>query len=449
MPLRGTVAASGSKNASLPMMAAAILAEGPVSLHRVPHLQDVSTMAATLRCLGMSVRHASTGLLELETVDSRCHMAPHRFVSQMRASFCVLGPLLATRGRAVVALPGGCAIGHRPVDLHLRGLAALGATFRESGGYVFARAERLQGAEVDLTGPHGSTVTGTANVLSAATMAQGTTVIEGAAREPEIAELGAFLIAMGAKISGLGTGRIVVDGVPGLRGTSFTLMGDRIEACTYLMAAAITGGDVRVTGIDSAGLEHVLEVLRGAGHDLIIGDRSIRLVATPDAKPMHTTAEPYPGVPTDVQPLLTACALVTPGRSTITDRVFPERFGHVPQMARLGAELRHYASTVTVVGDRRSLRGGQVTASDLRGGAALVLAALAADGESTVGGVQHLDRGYERLEEKLSALGATIRRLNVLRARSNGESQAFETGHSGGSHPAPEFAALSVAARRA
>lgn len=445
IPLCGTVEVSGSKNASLPMMAAAILADGPVALHGEPHLRDVSTMAETLRCLGLSVHHAPSGLLELKTIDPRCHKAPEHLVSQMRASFCVLGPLLATRGRAVVALPGGCAIGHRPVDLHLRGLAALGVTFHEADGYVFAHAERLQGANVDLTGPHGSTVTGTANVLSAATLAEGRTVIESAAREPEIVELGEFLISMGAKITGLGTGRIVVQGVTRLHGTSFTLPGDRIEACTYLMAAAITGGDIRVNGIDAAGLERVLDVLHRAGHDLIIREGSIRLIASPHPKPINTTAEPYPGVPTDIQPLLTACALVSQGRSHITDRVFPERFAHVAQMARLGGDLRHNNATVTVDGQRGGLQGGQVKASDLRGGAALVLAGLAANGESVIRGVQHLDRGYERLEQKLSALGARIRRITVPRTRSNGEYQAIETGGLVRSH----VAALSVAVRRA
>lgn len=410
IPLCGTVKASGSKNASLPIMAAAILANGPVALRGVPHLQDVTTMAQTLRALGLHVHHNVDGRLDLKTVAPNQITAPERFVSQMRASFCVLGPLLATRGRAVVALPGGCAIGRRPVDLHLQGLAKLGAEFRVQEGYVFAQARKLRGTTINLLGRRGPTVTGTANVLCAATLAQGTTVIEGAAREPEVVELGKFLQAMGAHIAGLGTSRLIIEGVDQLYGTSHTLCGDRIEVCTYLLAAAITGGDVCVQGIEPGSITRLLDVLHQAGHELITGDHTIRLIAKPRPGPIAISTEPYPGVPTDVQPLLAACATISAGQSTITDRVFPERFGHAVQLARMGAKLRRHDCTLVVEG-RPALEGAVVDAHDLRGGAALVLAALSAHGESVVRGLQHLDRGYEHLASKLTALGANIERV--------------------------------------
>ncbi len=447
IPLHGTVEVSGSKNASLPIMAASILAHGPVTLNGVPHLRDVSTMVQTLRCLGLAARHHASGQLDLETVDPNCGTAPGRLVSQMRASFCVLGPLLATRGRAVVALPGGCAIGSRPVNLHLRGLAALGAEFRVNNGYVIARANHLRGTKIDLLGPRGPTVTGTANVLCAATLATGTTVIEGAAREPEIVELGQFLCAMGANIEGLGTRRITIEGVKRLSGTSYTLPGDRIEACTYLLAAAITGGDIRVDGVDSEDVIHVLDVLHKAGHAIIMQDRSVRLIASPDSRPIHTTAEPYPAVPTDVQPLLAACTTLARGRSTITDGVFPERFSHVAQLARMGARIHRNGPTVTVDGPS-FLEGAVVRAFDLRGGAALVLAALAAAGETVIRGVGHLDRGYEHLQGKLSGVGANIQRIRSTESRTNSGSHEEIESFGSQQFEAPQ-AALSVAARRA
>ena len=447
-PLRGTVEISGSKNASLPIMAASILADGPVTLRGVPHLRDVSTMVQTLQCLGLAARHHPSGQLDLATVDPAGVTAPERLVSRMRASFCVLGPLLATRRRAVVALPGGCAIGSRPVDLHLRGLASLGADFRVERGYVLARAERLRGSKIDLLGPRGPTVTGTANVLCAATLALGTTVIEGAACEPEIVELGRFLLALGANIDGLGTRRITIEGVRRLSGTSYTLPGDRIEACTYLLAAAITGGDVCVRGAAPEEITRVLDVLHQAGHDMIVRDGSIRLIATPRPQSIDTTAEPYPAVPTDVQPLLAACATMANGRSVITDRVFPERFGYLTPLTRMGARLHRDGPTLTVEG-RAGLRGTEVRVFDLRGGAALVLAALAGVGETVMRGVGHLDRGYERLEGKLSGLGANILRLGAAESHWADALPGGETAGSGSRSLESSPPALSVVARRA
>lgn len=407
--LRGTVAVSGAKNAALPIMAAAILAEGPVHLIGVPRLADVDTLSQLLAQLGLSVERDVHAALHIGTIDDKPIVAPYTLVQRMRASFCVLGPLLARRGAAVVSLPGGCLIGDRPVDLHLAGLKALGAEIRIERGYVVARAKRLHGAHVHMAGRRGPTVTGTANIVCAATLARGVTVITGAAVEPEIVDLCNFLRAMGARIEGLGTRTLRVTGVEQLSGATHTIIPDRVEAATLLAAGAITGGEVRVEGARSAHLRHVLSAFERAGAELDVGSRHIGLAAPHRLRPLRLLAEPYPGVPTDVQALFTAMLTQAAGRSVVADRVFADRFLHVDELRRLGANIVRRGSAAIVRGVER-LSGASVTACDLRAAAALVLAGLAAEGETVVRRIDHLDRGYDRLETKLAALGATIER---------------------------------------
>jgi UDP-N-acetylglucosamine 1-carboxyvinyltransferase len=408
-PLRGTVGVSGSKNAALPMMAASILAEEPVRLQGVPRLADVETLSLVLRDLGMEVARTAGDQLVLQTVDPTPIRARYNLVRRMRASFCVLGPLLARRGRAAVSLPGGCNIGDRPVDLHLRGLSALGASLRMRHGYVLAQARRLRGTTIDLSGPRGPTVTGTANVLSAAVLAEGETTITGAAREPEVVDLGRFLVALGAEIHGLGTPTLRIVGVDRLGGGTYRVIPDRIEAATLLLAAAITGGSATVTGVIPGHLNGVLEALRAAGSQIEVGSDRVSLTAGGRPRPIDVTARPYPGIPTDVQAQLTALVSLAPGRSTVGDAVFGNRFLHVAELSRLGARIRCCQSTAVVTGVER-LTGTPVTASDLRASAALVLAGLAAEGETIVRRAHHLDRGYQRLHRKLNRLGAQIER---------------------------------------
>jgi UDP-N-acetylglucosamine 1-carboxyvinyltransferase len=408
VPLRGRIAASGSKNAALPMMAAAILASQPVLLEGVPHVTDVHTLAAVLEDLGLSIDWTPQGL-RLETVDPAPRRARYRLVRRMRASFCVLGPLLARRGSAVVPLPGGCNLGDRPVDLHLKGLAALGADLRLERGCVVASARQLVGATIDMGGPHGPTVTGTANVLSAAVLARGTTLIQGAAHEPEIVDLGGFLNALGARISGLGTSTLEVEGVRELGGTRYRVIPDRIEAATLLLAAAITGGELVLDGIVPAHLHAVLQALAATGAHVETDADRVTLRAVGRPRPVDLRAEPYPGIPTDLQAQWTALMSLAAGVSTIEDRVFPARFQHAAELGRLGARVRCRPGAALVRGVGQ-LSGAPVTALDLRAGAALVLAGLAASGVTTVHRSGHLDRGYERLEAKLRQLGARVTR---------------------------------------
>ncbi len=413
-PLSGTIRASGSKNAALPMMAASILAAEPVRLEGVPRLADVDTMSRVLGGLGVEVVRTPDGGMLLETVDPRPVRARYELVRRMRASFCVLGPLLARRGRAVVPLPGGCNIGPRPVDLHLKGLAALGANLRIEQGCVVARARQLTGTTIRLSGPQGPTVTGTANVMSAAVLARGETAIVGAAVEPEVVDLGDFLNRMGAQITGLGTPKLHIRGVEQLRGTTYRVIPDRIEAATLLLAAAITRGSVTVVGVVPEHLRAVLAKLRAAGFRLdVCGDR-VTLAADGPPRPVEITALPYPGVPTDVQAQWMALLSLAPGKSTVRDRVFPTRFMHAAELNRLGAHIETYDGMALVTGVRH-LSGASVTASDLRASAALVLAGLAAGGETILRCVRHLDRGYEQLDQKLIRLGADIRRVPAAR----------------------------------
>lgn len=418
--LRGTIRAGGSKNAALPIMAAAILADGPMHLAGVPRLVDVDTMSLLLGYLGIAVKRATDGDMLIELVDPRPTIADRELVESMRASFCVLGPLLARRGRAVVPLPGGCQIGARPVDLHIAGLAALGASINIERGCVIATARRLRGAHIDLGGPHGPTVTGTANVMSAATLARGTTVITGAALEPEIEDLGRCLIAMGARIHGLGTANIEIQGVDQLQGASHRVISDRIEAGTLLIAAAITGSAATVANVHPTHLTAVLDALSAAGAGIAFDGDAITIRGPQRPRPLHLAARPYPGIPTDLQAQFMALMSLAEGRSTIRDCVFPDRFGHIAHLERLGAKILRCGSTAIIEG-QASFTGTNVIACDLRASAALVLAGLAARGQTTVERVDHLDRGYERLEQKLGEWGAGITRQPSHSPRVHGD----------------------------
>lgn len=406
--LSGTVRASGSKNAALPIMAAALAVDGPVELTNVPDLVDVRTLSDLLQTLGAEITVAGNSLT-IETRRAVNSVADYELVRRMRASFCVLGPLLAKRGFACVSMPGGCNIGARPVDLHLKGLRALGAEINVDRGYVVASTSGLRGAHIYLGGALGSTVTGTCNVMTAATLAEGRTIIEAAACEPEVVDLGRFLIAAGARISGLGTPFIEVEGVERLVGTRWDVIPDRIEAATLLIAGAITGGQVRVEGIDPVRMTAVLEKLREAGVELSVEGDAVIATGNRRAQAVDCTALPHPGIPTDLQAQLMALLTTADGMSVVTDRVFPDRFMHASELIRMGAQIRREGATAVISGVER-LSGAAVMASDLRASAALVLAALAASGDSIIRRIYHLDRGYERLDKKLNSLGAHIER---------------------------------------
>lgn len=409
-PLRGKVTVGGAKNAALPIMAAALVAGGTTVLHGVPDLVDVTTLSHVLRSLGADVERRTDGALAITVVDHQPCLADYELVRRMRASVCVLGPLLGRRGRACVSLPGGCNIGHRPIDLHLKGLRALGAEITIERGYVFARADRLRGADIYLGGPFGSTVTGTCNVLSAAVLADGITTISAAACEPEVVDLGNMLNAMGARIEGLGTPLLRIEGVRNLDAVQHTVIPDRIEAATFIVAAAMTRGELTIDNICQAHLAAVTDVVRATGATVEYSGSSAHVRSSRAPRPVDVTALPYPGVPTDVQAQLTALLALADGISIVTDKVFPDRFMHIPELMRLGASIRREGASAIISGTAR-LSGTCVMASDLRASAALLLAALAADGESVIRRVYHLDRGYERLERKLNLAGADIRRV--------------------------------------
>ncbi|MBC03760.1 MAG: UDP-N-acetylglucosamine 1-carboxyvinyltransferase [Phycisphaerae bacterium] len=416
--LSGRLSVEGSKNASLPLMAATLLADGPVDLHGVPELSDTRNMIRLLTELGIEIDESEPGRLRFKTVDPTAVHARYDIVRTMRASICVLGPMLARRRRAVVSMPGGCAFGSRPVDLHLRGLEALGATVRLDGGDIHCEAEKLRGTTIFLGGPFGSTVLGTANVMSAATVAEGTTIIECAACEPEIADLARLLNAMGARIEGAGTPRLVIHGVDELGSASHRVMPDRIVAGTYAAAAAVTGGDIEIADFPHECLLAAIDrftqigvsVERLAPEEDPIRCR-VRVTSDPDLRPTIITTQPHPGFPTDLQAQFMTLLCLARGNSIITEKIYPERFMHVAELSRMGAELIRQGPTVMVVGGR-PLVGAPVMASDLRASACLVMAGLAAEGETIVNRVYHLDRGYYRMEKTLNDLGARIERLD-------------------------------------
>ena len=416
--LTGRTTVDGSKNAALPLMAAPLLTSEPVVLHGIPPLADVRSMARLLGELGCEI--GSNGrTMQLQAVDEKRFHARYEIVKTMRASICTLGPMLARRGEVRISMPGGCAIGDRPVDLHLRGMEALGARITLEGGDIIARADRLRGNTIFLGGPFGSTVLGTANVMSAATLAEGCTIIESAACEPEIADLAKLLNSMGATISGAGTPRITIEGVEELHGAEHVILPDRIVAGTLAIAAAITRGDVHLEHFPWDHLLALTDRLQEIGvcierTDLKEPcDRCTVRITAPDAfKPVLFTTQPYPGFPTDLQAQLMALLCIAEGNSIVTEKIYPDRFMHVPELSRMGARLVRQGATVVVQGVPE-LIGAPVMASDLRGSASLIIAGLAARGETTVSRVYHVDRGYVRLEEQLNRLGAMIERVNA------------------------------------
>ena len=407
-PLHGEVRLSGAKNAALPILASSILGGGDCVVGNVPTVVDVVTMGKLLGILGVSVRtEGSRMVLNADSLQST--EAPYDLVRTMRASVVVLGPLLARWGEATVSLPGGCAIGTRPVNLHLAGLKKLGAEVTIEHGYIKAKATRLRGARITLDTP---TVTGTENLMMAACLAEGTTVIENAAQEPEIVDLAAFLTKRGAKIAGAGSDCLAIEGVARLHGGDHEVVPDRIEGGTYLAAAAITRGDVSVERCIPRHLEAVVMKLREAGAQITEGKEHIRLKAARRLTGTDVKTFPYPGFPTDMQAQMMALACVSEGTSAITETVFESRFIHVPELRRMGADISVEGNHAVVLGVQK-LTGAPVMASDLRASAGLVLAGLAAEGETVISRVYHLDRGYERMEDKLIGLGAEVRRTKA------------------------------------
>ena len=407
-PLEGEIRISGAKNAALPILAATLLADGPVKVGNIPHLQDITTTMELLGRMGVELVVDERMNIEVDCSTIRELFAPYELVKSMRASILVLGPMLARFGQAVVSLPGGCAIGSRPVNLHIEGLVKMGADVHVEGGYIHAKAKRLRAARLvmDLV-----TVTGTENLMMAATLADGTTVIENAAREPEVVDLANCLNAMGAKVSGAGSDTISVEGVDRLCGTHYDVLPDRIESGTYLAAAAITGGRVRIKDTRPRMLDAVIEKLREAGACVEVGDRWIDLDmkgCRPRATNIRTS--PYPAFPTDMQAQFTSLNVVANGTGTISETVFENRFMHVHELQRMGADIQLEGNTAVIRGVDR-LTAAPVMATDLRASASLVLAGLVAEGDTVVERIYHIDRGYESIEEKLAKLGARIRRV--------------------------------------
>jgi UDP-N-acetylglucosamine 1-carboxyvinyltransferase len=408
VPLEGEVRISGAKNATLPILAAGLLASEPVTICNVPHLKDVTTTIELLGRMGVSVTIAEGLRIEVDASTLRECFAPYDLVKTMRASILVLGPLVARFGRADVSLPGGCAIGARPVNIHVAGLQAMGAEIQIEGGYIRARAGRLKGARLVLDAV---TVTGTENLMMAATLALGETVLENAAREPEVVDLANFLISMGAKIQGAGTDKIVIHGVEKLHGTTYEVLPDRIESGTYLVAGAITRGHVRIKHTRPEHLDAVTAKLREAGATVDIGDNWIEVDMRgrrPRAVDVRTA--PYPAFPTDMQAQFAALNTVAAGVGTIIETIFENRFMHMLEMRRLGAEIRLEGNTAIIRGVER-LTAAPVMATDLRASASLVLAGLVAEGRTEIERIYHIDRGYETIEEKLAGIGAQIRRV--------------------------------------
>ena len=406
--LRGAVEVSGAKNSALPIMAATLLTDEKCVIKRVPPLRDVHTMVKILRNLGVRVQFED-GRAVIEPKGYRNHIAPYKYVKEMRASFCVLGPILAKHKIAQVSYPGGCAIGNRPVDLHLKGIKALGAELKIEHGYVLAETKQLKGAHIFLGGAFGSSVLATDNVMMAATLAKGRTVIENAACEPEVVDLADFLLKMGAKIKGAGTHLIEIEGVKRLGGAEYEVIPDRIEAGTFMIAAAMTKGDITIRGARYDHLGALVDKLLDAGVTITRHGKDIRVRVKRQLKPVDITTLPYPGFPTDLQAQMMALMSEINGISVITEKIYPDRYMHVSELARMGAQVKLEGDSAIVKGIKQ-LSGAPVMASDLRASAALVLAGMAAKGRTDVSRVYHLDRGYDKIELKLSRLGANIRR---------------------------------------
>ena len=405
--LHGTIKAGGAKNSVLPLMAATLLAEGTHRFSNVPRLRDVVTMQRLLTHIGVA-SELKNSQLELASNGLQSLDAPYDLVKTMRASFLVLGPLLARWGKARVSLPGGCAIGARPIDLHLNALKKMGAEIEIQEGYVEAKAPKLKGAEIDF---EKVTVTGTENILMAATLAEGTTVLKNAAQEPEVIDLAHYLIKMGAEIKGAGTETITITGMPSLKANAHAVIADRIEAATFLMAGAITRGQVTIENCPPSLLETLLQYLKKSGCKIKTGAESITLSAPDRLKSLDVTTSPFPGFVTDLQAQFMALMSLAGGTSVITETIFENRFQHALELKRLGADILLSGHTATVKGVEK-LSGAPMMATDLRASASLILAGLAAEGESVIDRAYHIDRGYERIEEKLSKLGAKISRIS-------------------------------------
>lgn len=408
-PLRGEISISGAKNAALPILAATLLTDKPVLIGNIPHLHDITTTMELLGQMGSELMLDERMIIEVNNRDLGRLYAPHDLVKTMRASILVLGPLLSRYGQAHVSLPGGCSIGSRPVDLHLKGLSDMGAEITVNDGYIHARARRLHGAYINF---EQVTVTGTENLMMAATLADGRTVLENAAREPEVADLAECLNRMGADITGAGTGRIEIEGVDQLNGARYDILSDRIETGTYLVAAAMTGGSIRLKNTNPALLEAVIEKLSEAGAGIACNGATISLEMEPGSRPraVDIDTSPFPGFPTDMQAQFTALNCIAEGRAVITENIFNNRFMHVMELRKMGANLAQSGNRVMVSGVD-TLTSSTITARDLRASACLILAGLVARGQTLVEQVYHIDRGYETIEEKLMQLGASIKRL--------------------------------------
>jgi len=406
--LDGEIRIAGAKNAALPILAATLLAQEPVTIRNLPHLHDVTTMIELLGRMGVSLLVGDKLSVEIDATTLDHCIAPYDLVKTMRASILVLGPLVARFGEAEVSLPGGCAIGSRPVDLHIRGLEAMGATITVEDGYIRAKADRLKGAHIFFDTV---TVTGTENILMAATLADGETVLDNAAREPEVVDLAECLIAMGADITGHGTSTIRIQGVERLHGCHYDVLPDRIETGTYLVAAAVTGGRIKVKDTRPDTMEAVLAKLEEAGAEIVTGGDWITLdMHGKRPKAVNLKTAPYPGFPTDMQAQFSALNAIALGSGRITETIFENRFMHIDEMARMGAQVAVEGNTVIQQGIER-LKAAPVMATDLRASASLVIAALVADGETVIDRIYHIDRGYDCIEEKMGALGATIKRI--------------------------------------
>ena len=407
--LSGNIRISGSKNSSLPILAATLLTDGECILRNVPDLSDTNYMVQILSTLGAEVERASGNVIV--KANKVAAEAPYDLVRKMRASVCVLGPMLARNGEALVSLPGGCVIGDRPIDLHLRGLEALGAEVDVKGGDIKVTAPSgIKGANVNMSGQYGSTVLGTDNVMMAAVFAEGETIIEGAAAEPEVEDLAKFLNSLGAKIEGAGTSRIVIHGVEDLSGGEHVVIPDRIEAGTFMVAGALIGDGITLENVRAKHLKKLIKTLKGCDHKVKkLDGNKIYVKASSDPKANEITTEPYPGFPTDMQAQMCALFSVTPGISVVKETIFPSRFMHVPELKRMGANISLNDSTAVIRGVYQ-LSAAPVMASDLRASAALVLAGLAAEGTTEINRLYHIDRGYEHIDRKLEAIGAKLRR---------------------------------------
>ncbi len=409
--LKGKVKVSGAKNSTLPLMAACLLSPSKFVLRNIPPVADAHTMVKLLSALGAKTKWLDENAISIDSTNINTWKAPYQIVSKMRASVCVLGPLMARFKKAEVSYPGGCVIGTRPIDLHLKGLTKLGANIELKDGYVTASAKELNGSAIYLAGVYGSTVLGTANILMAATLAKGETIIEGAACEPEVVDLGNFLIKMGAKIEGLGGPTITIKGVKELHGAEHTIINDRIEAGTYLIGGIISRGEVEVENINPKFLTVFIDKLIECGVKVEQTAKSVKVKAGDNLKSLEITTLPYPGFPTDLQAQMTAFLTTIPGISFVHEKIYPDRFMYAAELLRMGAKIMREGATTMIQGGQ--LIGAPVMASDLRASAALVLAGLAAKGRTEVNRVYHIDRGYPKIDKKLASLGAKIKRVKA------------------------------------